>query len=141
MKKTYKGSCHCGAVRFECDIDLSEGTTRCNCTFCTKARFWMTIAKQGEFRLLQGADVLTDYQYTPSSQPAPFLHLCFCSKCGVRPFTKGGHLPALGGEFFHAVNIACLDDATDEELAQAPIKYADGRHDDWKATPAETRYL
>jgi len=67
----------------------------------------------------------------------PFL---FCSRCGVRAFTKGGALPAFGGEF-HAVNLACLDDATDAELAQAPIQYADGRNDDWKSTPAETRHL
>jgi len=91
------------------------------------------------FRLLQADDVLTDYQHTPPSKPAPFLHLLFCSRCGVRPFTKGGSLPALGGEF-HAINIACLDNATDEELAQAPIHFADGRNDDWN-TPAETRYL
>ncbi len=140
MKRTYKGSCHCGAVRFECDLDLSTGTTRCNCTFCSKARFWMAFAKGDAFRLLQGADVLSDYQHTPPSKPAPFLHFFFCSRCGVRPFTKGGSLPAFGGEF-HAVNIACLDDATDEELAQAPIQYADGRNDYWKSAPAETRHL
>jgi hypothetical protein len=139
MKKTFRGSCHCGAVRFECDLDLSAGTTRCNCSFCRKARFWMALVKADDFRLTQGEEALTDYQHTPPSKPAPFLHLCFCSRCGVRPFTKGGVIPELGGAFY-AVNVACLDDALDEELARAPIHFADGRHDDWKRTP-EHRYL
>ncbi len=140
MKKTYRGSCTCGAIRFECDLDLSAGTTRCNCSFCKKARFWMAFAKGDAFRLLQGAEVLSDFQRTPEGRPAPFLHFNFCSHCGIRPFTRGGASPALGAEF-HAVNIACLDDATEEELAEAPIHFADGRHDDWKTTPPVHGFL
>jgi hypothetical protein len=140
MKKTYQGSCHCGGVRFECELDLAAGTTRCNCSFCRKARFWMAFAKASEFRLFQGADMLTDYQHTPPSKPAPFLHLNFCSRCGVRPFSRGGALPQFGGEFF-AVNVACLDNVTDQELAGVPVHFADGRNDRWEDTPAEVRYL
>ena len=140
MKKTYQGSCHCGAVQFECDLDLSEGTNRCNCRFCRKARFWMTLVKNDAFRLLKGADVLTDYQHSTPRQAVPFLHFTFCNRCGVRPFTKGGYLPALGSEFF-AVNIGCLDNATDEELAKAPIRFVDGRDDNFGGTSDETRYL
>src|SRR4051812_7746633 len=97
MKKTHKGSCHCGAIRFEADLDLEGGTTRCNCSFCRKARFWMAFAKASDFRLIEGESLLSDYQHTPPSKDAPFLHLTFCSRCGVRPFSRGGALPQFGG--------------------------------------------
>lgn len=140
MKKTYHGSCVCGTVKFEADLDLAQGTNRCNCSFCKKARFWFTFAKTGEFRLLQGAESLSSYQRTLPGKDAPFLNFQFCRQCGIRGFTQGGELPQFGGAF-HAINIACLDDATDEELSQAPIHYADGRGDDWNAEAEGCRYL
>jgi hypothetical protein len=139
MKKTYHGSCHCGAIRFRCDLDLAGGTTRCNCRFCRKARFWMAFAKADEFQLLEGANDLSDYQQAPAGKE-PFLHFNFCRRCGVRAFTRGGELPQFGGAFY-AVNLGCLDDATDEELAAAPIHFADGRHDSWEAVADATKYL
>lgn len=140
MKKTYSGSCHCGAVRFSCDLDLAAGTMRCNCTFCRKSRIWIAFTPSTSVRVLAGADALTDYRHTLPGKSEPFLHLTFCSRCGVRPFSSGGSLPAFGGPF-HAVNVACLDDATDDELAAAPIHYADGRHDDWDHASTATTYL
>ena len=140
MNKTYNGSCHCGAVQFQCELDLSQGTNRCNCSFCRKARFWMAIAKGDAFRVLEGREALVDYRHTPLGKPEPFLHLLFCGRCGVRPFSKGGYLPALGAEF-HAVNLACLDDVTEEELATAPVNYVDGLHDTFAPIRGETRHL
>lgn len=140
MKKTHRGSCHCGKIKFECDVDLAAGTTRCNCGFCSKTRYWMVFAKEGQFRLLEGESLLSDYRYTPPQMSEPFLHLHFCSHCGVRPFGRGGHLPQMGGSF-HAVNVMCLDDVSDEELASAPIHFADGRNNRWDASPAEHRHL
>jgi hypothetical protein len=139
MKKTYSGSCHCGAVAYEAELDLESGTSRCNCSFCTKARFWLAIAPVDQVRVIRGADALADYQHTPAGMAAPFLHLHFCRTCGVRPFTRGGHLPALGGEFF-AINVATLD-LGDAELAAIPIKYVDGRHNDWSREPAHHAHL
>ena len=51
-----------------------------------------------------------------------------------------GEMEELGGRFY-AVNVACLDDATDEELAKAPVTYENGRNDRWDQAPAETRHL
>jgi hypothetical protein len=138
MKKTYHASCHCGAVRFEADIDLSKGTTRCNCSICTKARAWFTIVKADQFRMIAGADALNDYQWTPSGKPIPNLHYRFCSTCGVRAFAQGEQ-EAMGGVFY-AVALAALDDADPDELAGS-IKYVDGGHDRYDKTPEDTRYL
>ncbi len=134
MMKTYHGSCHCGAVRFECELDLAKGTSKCNCSACAKYRFWKAIVMAGSFRLTQGADALSDYQFG-----GRIIHHRFCKHCGTKPF---GHadVQELGGAFY-AVNVACLDDATDEELAAAPVLYEDGRNDRWDAAPAETRHL
>ncbi len=139
MKQSYAGSCHCGAITYRVALDLAAGSSRCNCSFCTKSRFWLAIAKAEAFELVRGADALVDYQHTPAKMPAPFLHLQFCRTCGVRPFTKGGHLPALGGEFY-AINLATLD-IDDATRASIPIRYVDGRNDDFANPPAETRYL
>lgn len=139
MTKTYRGSCHCGGVRFECELDLSAGTTRCNCSFCGKNRFWFAFVKLPQFRFLAGEELLSDYQHTSGGTKEPFLHLYFCSRCGVRPCSRGGALPQFGGEFY-AVNVACLD-ATDEELANTPVRFADGRDDRWDETPVEHRHM
>ena len=134
MKKTYHGSCHCGAVRFHCELDLAEGTSKCNCSICTKSRMWKAIVPAESLQLLQGAEALTDYQFGRA-----VVHHLFCSRCGVKPFGRV-HVAQLGGEVY-AVNVACLDDATELELAEAPVRFEDGRNDRWEASPCETRHL
>jgi hypothetical protein len=137
--KTYSGSCHCGAIRFEADVDLAGGTIKCNCSSCTKARSWLVVAPAARFRLVAGEESQTDYQWTPPGRDGPTIQFHFCKTCGIR--TPGrGELEAMGGVFY-AVQVPLLDNVDPEDLAAAPIHYVDGRHDRFDRPPADTRFL
>ena len=135
MLKTYTGSCHCGAVRFEVDVDISGGSGKCNCTICTKMRLWSVNAKPGMFRLIAGETDLTDYQGKNR-----VAHHLFCKHCGVRPF-EWVDMPNMSGTKYYNINLACLDNVDIDELMAAPVTFYDGLNDNWGSTPAETRHL
>ena len=133
MKQTYQGGCHCGAVRFEVDADLAQGTVRCNCSICSKARAWLSGVAPSDFRLLSGADALSEYQFGSKQ-----IHHLFCKTCGIKSFGRGRGPD--GGEFV-AIMVSCLENVADAELAALPIMYIDGRNDDMASAPSETRHL
>jgi hypothetical protein len=133
-KKTYRGSCQCGRVKFEADLDLSQGTGKCNCRSCWKRRWWSVRSAVADFRSIAGETELSGYRTGESG------HGGFCKHCGVTPYA---HIPKAEwneGEYM-SLNVACLDDLPTEELLAAPVQFMDGRNDSWWTVPAETRHL
>ncbi|MGE0549329.1 MAG: GFA family protein [Kofleriaceae bacterium] len=131
--RTFHGSCHCGAITFEADLDLENGTGKCNCTYCWKVRNWSAMTKPESFRLLSGKDMLGDYTKHPAG------HHGFCKTCGVRTHSWGD-IPEIGGPFV-SVSLAVLDDLPAADLIGAPMRISNGRDNDWFNVPAETRHL
>lgn len=134
--KHYQGSCHCNAVRYEVNLDLSKGTNRCNCSLCWKSRAWFAITN--DFKLLTPEDGMGSYQWIPTGKQASHLTYRFCKNCGVRIFATGEE-DALGGKFY-AVHIPTLNVSKDE-LAEAPMKINDMLHNRPDRIPTDTRFL
>jgi hypothetical protein len=93
----------------------------------------MAAVPAGEFRLLAGENSLTDYQFAKKR-----VHHLFCTRCGVRPFSRGSDGKGIDS---YAVKLNCLDNVDPQELVDAPVKYFDMLHDDFKTPPRETRHL
>jgi hypothetical protein len=127
MKK-YTDGCHCGAVRFEVELDLAEGATRCNCSICTKIAQASRAVKPQAFRLLSDPGHASMYEWG-----GKVGQRFFCKTCGVHSYGTG-HLAELGGDYV-SINFNCLDGVDPWTLK---IGYWDGRHNNWYAGLRDT---
>jgi hypothetical protein len=118
----HKGSCHCGDVRLEVEIDATRGS-RCNCSICTKLGAVGAIVKPEAFKLLTPEDRMGAYAWGGKVSTCSF-----CKRCGVYCFGRE-HLAQLGGDFV-SVNLNVLDDI---DPSMVKVMHWDGRHDNWMA--------
>lgn len=96
----HHGSCHCGAVQFDAELEL-ENLATCNCSMCGRTGAIMAFMPAKLLTNVVGEDKLTDYQFGKK-----VIHHTFCSICGMRPFARGaGH----DGAEWAMVNVRCLD--------------------------------
>ena len=114
--RTYHGSCHCGAITFEVDADLSK-IGDCNCSICRKKGSLHHSVEQECFRLLTGADNLRVYQFNKL-----IAKHFFCRTCGIHTYSH----PRTAPEKFN-VNVRCLDDF-DLQAAPYELSHFDGRN-------------
>lgn len=112
----YQGSCQCGAVSYEVDIDIGN-TITCNCSRCQRMGFVLAFTPAEKFRLpASGADALTEYRFGTKT----IRHL-FCRTCGVESSAQGT-MP--NGDAVVAINVNCLADVDPRALSS---KHVDGR--------------
>jgi hypothetical protein len=92
------GSCHCGAVTFCIDAEITELTT-CDCSLCVKKNALMTKVHESQLMILSGEDKLSLYQWNTKR-----AQHYFCTICGIYTFHRKRAAPD-----HYGVNIHCLD--------------------------------
>jgi hypothetical protein len=110
----HAGGCHCGAVRFEVEAPAEPVVHECNCSICAMTGFLHLIVPANRFRLLAGAESLSEYRFNTGSA----RHL-FCRRCGIKSF----YVPRSNPDGF-SVNLRCLESGT---LGRVRVEPFDGR--------------
>ena len=105
--KTHTGGCQCGAVRFEVEAEIGS-VIACNCSRCGKLGALLAFAPKSSFKLVQGEENLTEYQFNTH-----VIHHLFCKTCGIQPFAYGTDS---NGVETTAINVRCIDDIDLENL-------------------------
>jgi len=112
----YNGSCHCGKVAYEVEMDALAGVMECNCSMCSRKGAKMAFVPAAKLRFL-----------TPESNARTYLfnkHVIqhrFCPECGIHPYGVGKDR---AGNEMAMINVRCLEGVDFEAL---PVKHVDGR--------------
>ena len=123
---TYRGGCHCGAVRFEADAPRDAVVQACNCSICTMTAYLHLIVPAKRFRLATGQENLVSYRFNTGAAK----HY-FCKTCGIKSF----YVPRSNPDGF-SINVRCLDD---DSRARFRVESFDGQN--WEANAAGLRHL
>ena len=94
----YKGSCHCGRVKFEGEFEL-KSVFECNCSICSDKGAIYVPAQNNQLKITEGGSELSLYQFGTKTAS----HY-FCKHCGIHPFVR----PRINPQMWLA-NIRCLD--------------------------------
>ena len=96
---SYRGSCHCGAIRFELRTRLGH-LSRCNCSLDVRRNALLHYVPPEDFRLVAGEDQLATYRFGSETTDQHF-----CRTCGVFPFFFSRY----GGQEKYGINVGCLE--------------------------------
>ena len=123
---THRGGCHCRRVVFEVDAPRDLVVQDCNCSMCRSSGFWHLIVPASRFRLISGAESITEYSFNTGVAKHRF-----CRVCGV----KGFYIPRSNPDGVD-VNARCLDEGSYTSIEVEPF---DGSN--WEANAASLVHL
>jgi hypothetical protein len=122
--RTYRASCHCGAVSFTFLSDEITSGRRCNCSICIRKG---AVMSADYFRaasvVVEGMEHLARYQFGDKD-----VNHFFCRTCGISPFITVASVPpdykgpARAGDY--RVNLGCVHDL---DALALEIQVIDGR--------------
>ena len=108
---THRGGCHCRRVRFEVDAPAALRVQDCNCSLCRMTGFLHLIVPASRFRLVSGAEDLSEYTFNTGVAKHRF-----CRVCGIKSF----YIPRSNPDGVD-VNVRCLDEGTVSSLDIEPF--------------------
>ncbi|WP_223669882.1 GFA family protein [Kangiella shandongensis] len=111
----YKGSCHCGDIKFEVEGDI-DAAISCNCSICQKKGSLLWMVPRNQLKLVSSESELKPYTFNSHK-----IKHQFCTNCGMHPFCDAVDPE---GNAVAAVNIRCLDNVN---LDKVEVKEFDGR--------------
>ena len=99
LMQQYKGSCHCGAIRFSFEAEPFTHGVRCNCSFCSKRGAMMHLVPGAQFHIEAKEGALGQYQFGKKQAKHYFY-----KNCGIHTFSETTRRP---GQYI--VNLGCVD--------------------------------
>ena len=107
------GSCHCGAVRFQVEAEITE-LTSCDCSLCVKKNAVMAKVHESALNITAGEEHLSLYRWNTG-----VARHYFCNTCGIYPFHRKRSMPD-----HYGINVRCLADFDADAI---PVRRAEGK--------------
>jgi hypothetical protein len=117
-----KGSCHCGATKFEV-TEVPKTVTRCTCSICSKRGTLWAYYTPEQFSRLTPSENVSSYRWQSKTVSLEFCPTCGCSTTNETPTWVDGK-----PDFDHpliAVNARLFDDF---DLDAVPVVVIDGKN-------------
>ena len=111
----YRGSCHCGNMKFEVEGELAQ-VVSCNCSICARKGALLWSVPRDQLRLLGSGEGVGSYLFNTHA----IAHR-FCQTCGMHPYAEDA---GDGAERSAYVNVRCLEGVDPTRL---PVIEFDGR--------------